>query len=493
MVLLANNGVLPLDPAGLKRVAVIGQSAAVARTQGGGSATVIPRHTVSPLAGLRAALPGAEVVYRPGAVVDAGVAPLPPDRLTHPTTGKPGVRVEFLDSEGRQLFAEHRYSTALVWFGGEAPVAEAARLVLETVYTPDSDGLGHVGFAGQAAGRILADGVPVVADHPVSAIDDLGAAFLNPSSATAAVAFTAARPVTLRAEFDLKESTAATGTLSLTLGLAPDNSDPDGLLAEAAAAVAQSDVAVVVVGTTPATESEGRDRTSLALPGRQDDLVRAVAATGTPTIVVVNSGAPVELPWADDVAAVLAGFFGGQEFGSALAGVLTGQSEPGGRLPMTWPGSLADVPVANTTPEDGELSYREGIHVGYRAWLKAGAQPAYPFGHGLSYTTWAWDSALWEDGRITVGLRNTGSRPGKQIVQVYAERADSVVDRPARWLVGAAVVRAEAGAVVTARVNLPRRAFQYWENGWMTEPGVYRLMIGPSLADLPLSLTVDWV
>ncbi len=494
-VLLRNDGVLPLDASSLGSVAVIGHNAREARTQGGGSATVLPERVTSPLDGIRAALENAEVRYELGAVVQEGVAEFPPARLINPVTGDRGVRVTFLDADGAEMFAEDRLSTALVWFGGDAPVADAHLLVLETRYTPEEDGEVLLGFAGANPGRVWVDGELVVDDTPVITGTDLGAAFLNPPSLTAAVPVRAGVPRHVRAEFALSESASAlAGALAVTAGIAPDDTDPDGLIARAAAAAAASDVAVVVVGTNSKVESEGYDRTDLALPGRQDDLVRAVAAANPRTIVVVNAGSPVALPWADDVAAIVQGYFGGQEFGSAIAAVLTGAAEPGGRLPTTWPAALADVPVTDVTPTDGVLRYDEGIHIGYRAWLRSGAEPAFAFGHGLGYTTWSWGAAQRHSVQglgdaVEVTLANTGDRPGKQVVQVYAERPDSSVDRPARWLVGFAVVRAQPGETVTATIPIPERRFAYWADGWVAEPGTYTLRAGASVVDLPLSLT----
>ena len=179
--------------------------------------------------------------------------------------------------------------------------------------------------------------------------------------------------------------------VSLTLGYAEPSGTPDELIAEAVVAAAEADMAVVVVGTTEEVESEGFDRTTLALPGRQDELVRRVAAANPRTIVVVNAGSPVELPWADEVAAVLLTWFPGQEAGHALADVLLGAAEPGGRLPTTWPVVAADCPVLSTTPVDGVLPYDEGVFIGYRAWDRAGAVPRFGFGHGLGYTSWAYE------------------------------------------------------------------------------------------------------
>jgi beta-glucosidase len=486
-VLLSNDGVLPVDASAIRSIAVIGHNAREARIQGGGSATVIPEHITSPLYGIREAFPGAEVTYNHGASVQDGVAEFPLNQLANPVTGDPGVRVTFFGADGAELATEDRRSTALVWFDGAVPLAASRLVAVEGLYTPVESGQIHLGFASANPGRIFVDGQLVVDDAPAIDATDLGAAFLNPPSLTAPLSVEAGITRRVRAEFDLQPNGLA---LALTIGVAPDDSEPDDRIAQAAAAAAASDLAVVVVGTNSKVESEGYDRTDLDLPGRQNDLVRAVAASGTPTIVIVNAGSPVVLPWVDQVSAVLQGYFGGQEFGSALGDVLTGRAEPGGRLPTTWPAALSDVPVTQVTPESGILRYTEGIHIGYRAWLRKAVQPAFWFGHGLGYTSWSWDVVQRHEDVIAVTLQNTGGRAGKQVVQVYAERRDSAVDRPARWLVGFAAVHAPAGATVTARIPLSPRRFAHWDSGWVIESGAFTLRIGASLADLPLS--TEW-
>jgi len=286
------------------------------------------------------------------------------------------------------------------------------------------------------------------------------------------------------------------GILGITVGLEADESDPERLLDEAVAAATGADVAIVVVGTNAQVESEGFDRDSLALPGRQDELVRRVAAVAPRTVVIVNSGSPVLLPWREEVDAVLLAWFGGQEFGAALADVLLGAVEPGGRLPTTWPAAEEDVPVRSVTPVDGRVVFDEGIHVGYRAWLRAGATPAYPFGHGLGYTTHALDDLrVSDDGAggitATVTVTNTGDRAGKQVVQAYASRPASSVDRPVRWLAGFASVHLEAGASAEVPVAIAARAFQHWDGGWRREPGAFRLHVGTSVDATPLERDVD--
>ncbi|QUH04163.1 glycoside hydrolase family 3 C-terminal domain-containing protein [Saccharopolyspora erythraea] len=487
-VLLANDGILPLaDPA---RIAVIGHNALHARTQGGGSATVLPDRVVSPLEGMRAAFPGAEVSYSLGAIVQEGLAELDRDAMRNPVTGEPGARVEMLDAEGALLFTEDRLASGLVYFGGDAPIGELATLVFETDYTPTESGPQRIGFASVGTGRVLVDGGLLTEQTAQAVGTDLGAAFLSPPAVSAPVHFRSGRSVRLRVEFSPQRMGGGlSNALSITIGTEPADVDADELIAEASRAAAEADVAVVVVGTNSRVESEGYDRADLNLPGRQDDLVRAVLAANPRTVVLVNSGAPVLLPWREQAAAIVLNYFAGQEYGAAVGDLLTGAREPGGRLPTTWPAAIDDVPVLDVTPVDGALAYDEDVHIGYRAWLRAGTTPAYPFGHGLGYTTWSLTDVTTTpitDGVATVELtaRNTGNRAGKHVVQVYASRPDSAIDRPARWLVGFATVRAQAGEAVEVRVPVHERDLAYWDDGWQHEPGEYTLHIGSSALDI---------
>lgn len=499
-VLLANDGILPLDAAGLRRVAVIGHNARQARTQGGGSATVIPERVISPLEALRLALPDAEVTYALGAIVQQGVAELPLAEMTNPATGEPGALVRFLDADGNELYREDRRATALIYFGGDAPIRTAATFEVSLRWTPEVSGEVLLGYAATGRGRVFVDGELRREDVAEAEGMDLGASILAPPAVTTPVTVTAGIPVDVRIEYDLRSRIlehGLEGIFGITVGLEPDVSDPQGLIDEAVRAASEAELAVVVVGTNAQVESEGIDRKNLALPGGQDDLVAAVAATGTPTVVVINAGAPVLLPWRDSVAALLVSYFGGQEKGHALADVLFGAVEPGGRLPTTWPVAEADIPVLTTTPVDGALEYAEGIHIGYRAWLKQDTAPAYWFGHGLGYTDIAVTDvqAPGEVGPdevavLTVQVDNRGSRDGKQVVQVYAEKDVSEVDRPVRWLVGFAPVRVPAGQKASVDVNVPTRLLAYWDDGWQYERGDYVLRIGTSAVDLPLSATV---
>ncbi|RZT87372.1 beta-glucosidase [Pseudonocardia sediminis] len=497
MVMVRNGrhgaGELPWGAGRLGSVAVIGHNASLARVQGGGSATVRPAAIVSPLEGLRAALGDDVVRYRLGAQVAEGVQPLAPASITNPATGEPGLRAVFRDAGGAELRTEDRTAASLIWMGPEIPAGtDHVELHARWVATPGTHRLGAAAVGGVA---LDVDGATVLDTEAVLTGDEGPGAEIFEAPSVSAPVTVGGEP----AELVLRFRPRGGGTLAIvavTLGEELVVHDPDAEIAAAAALAAESDVALVVVGTNDRIESEGFDRTSLALPGHQDALVRAVAAANPRTVVLVNSGSPVLLPWRDDVAAVLLGWFGGERFGEAVADVLLGAVEPGGRLPTTWPATGTEKAVLSGVPADGTLRYEEGVHVGHRNWLRTGETPAYPFGHGLGYTTWTLDAATagapTSDGGVSaeVTLTNTGTRTGRQVVQAYLSRDGGDVDRPARWLAGWTVVDAGPGAT-TVTVPISARAFQHWSPvGWATEPGTFTLHVGFSVADTPLTAEI---
>ncbi|TMR92109.1 beta-glucosidase family protein [Nonomuraea basaltis] len=468
--LLTNDGVLPLRE--VRTIAVIGAAASEARVMGGGSAQVFPDRVVSPLEGLGER---AEIRYALGTDPRVRLAP-----LASPT------RALFLDADGGVL-AEHPLATGEArWIGQLPPGVDGERLTavrLLTTYTPRVPGEHQLSVAGVGAFTVTVNGETVLDDTITLPGGDPATAFLSPPERRMTVPMTAGEAY----ELTVTHPAGTLGTMafvSFTLGHADPSPGEEARMAEAVRVAAECDVAVVVAGTTPEVESEGFDRTDLRLPGRQDELVRAVAAANPRTVVVVNAGSPVEMPWAEEVAAVLLTWFPGQEAGAALADVLFGDAEPGGRLPTTWPRRLEDVPVVNVTPVDGAVPYEEGVFIGYRAWQRSGRTPAFWFGHGLGYTTWSYDSIVAEGSAVTVAVTNTGDRPGREVVQFY------VSDGAERRLAGFDVVEAEPGQTVVTTVFLPERVFQAWEDGWRTVEGAYTVEAGRNVADPRLSVTV---
>jgi beta-glucosidase len=492
-VVLAGNpaGLLPLDATQLTSIAVIGALARDARVLGGGSATVFPARVVSPLDGLTAALPDSvKVTYAMGADVRG-------DKLA-PAAGPQwsGLRATFRDSGGRDLHATALATGAGRWLqlpDGVEP-GQLGTVEISGRLTAEVGGTHQLGIRGIGEFSLVVAGHRMFDGRVEPSAEDAASPFLSPPERRIALGLTAGSVTDVSLTLRVASAVPA---VSMSLGYAAPLASPEELLAEAADAAAAADVAVVVVGTTEEVESEGFDRTTLALPGRQDELVRRVVAANPRAVVAVNAGSPVELPWADDVGAVLLTWFGGQEAGHALADVLLGIAEPGGRLPTTWPARERDCPVLTTRPSDGVLRYEEGLFIGYRAYERAGITPRYPFGHGLGYTTWEYEHITADQRAVTVTVRNTGARAGREVVQVYAgPSGEDTAGRPRRWLAGFAPVAAAPGKASTVTIGLPERAFQIWaggadDGGWQTISGEYVIEAARSRADIRLTATVQ--
>jgi beta-glucosidase len=300
-------------------------------------------------------------------------------------------------------------------------------------------------------------------------------------------------------------------------------------------AARQADITIFVVGTNAYWETEGRDRETMDLPGSQVELVEKVLAANARTVVIVNSGAPVSLPFAGKAAALLQCWFAGQELGNALAAVLFGDADPGGRLPLTIPERLEHAPAFGNFPaESSSVRYGEGLLMGYR-WYEARHLPVlFPFGHGLSYTTFEYGRPRTSARRLPAGGRlevevdvtNTGSRPGTEVVQLYVAPPGRTAPgsrlRPPKQLKGFAKVRLQPGEMATVRLELVERAFAYWDvadlefagllnqlarsdgdkqsaarhrqkAGWYIDPGTYQLQVGRSSADIVHALEIEVV
>jgi beta-glucosidase len=493
--------VLPLDLSAIRSIALIGPNAVSPVTQGGGSATVPQISVSTPARALTEALAGlARVTVHPGCVTWSSVPEPEPAALRDPDTGEPGVRLEFRTEDGQLAGTEHRTATMFTWWDGlPTGIGWGGRgtIVLRARYRAAQGGPHVIGAGGVGQLTVAVDGTQVAAGHPGVPADPVEVMV---------------RPGEVRTTVDLAEGQEAEigisllpedwpqGPVAIRLGIVPA---PDGgtLLREAVQAARNADAAVVVVGSGPATESEGFDRPGLGLPGDQDELIRRVAEVNDRTVVVVNAGMPVLMPWADQVAAIGCCWLPGQAMGDALADVLLGRAEPGGRLPVTIPVAEADCPVLHSVPEGGRLEYTEGLLIGYRGYDQAGKAPRFAFGHGLGYTTWEYLSAAAESTvvgpadelALTVMIRNTGPRQGREVVQAYVEPVTSEAGRPVRALAAFAAVIAEPGETAEVRLTVPARAFARFDEtvrAWVWPPGEFAVRIGRSSADLRLSVRV---
>jgi beta-glucosidase len=289
------------------------------------------------------------------------------------------------------------------------------------------------------------------------------------------------------------------GRVGYAAGYDPVTGRSDAARLRAATDLARSvDVPVVFVGLPAVDETEGCDRTSLTLPSAHDDLVSAVCAANPRTVVVLVNGAPVLLPWAEQPAAIVEAYLGGQAAGSAIVDVLAGDAEPGGRLAESFPGSMVFPAEENFTGLRRQVQYREGLYVGYRFHDSADVAPRFAFGHGLSYTTFEWTeiqvSGSGCDRTVEVTVTNTGERSGSDVVQLYVRDLESTVYRPDRELTAFAKVHLDAGESETVQLQLDERSFAYYdvdERRWRVESGEFELLIAASSCDVRDAVTID--
>jgi len=497
VVLADTEHALPLaDPGSVKSVALIGPNAVATYVQGGGSALVNPQHTHSGFDSFQAAFPGATVEVVAG--THARVKPLVADagRLTDPVAGRPGIHVAALAADGSVLMEDTWTTPDIFW---REPLPDGTvRVRLTTDVGLPEPGDHWVGAAMPGAHRITVGGVLVAEDeHPI----DTDQVFLRSQHRHVPFAGTSvAGGGTVRVEAEGQYFTGDNWSqfVRAIIHHNPPEPSPAETIAAAAARAQAVDLPVVIVGTNSDVESEGWDRTTLDLPGEQNALVEAVLAVRPDAVIVVNAGAPVILPWLDKAQRVLWTWFPGQEGTRPVADVLTGRTEPTGRLPWTLPASYADVPVPDALPVGPDLvvDYAEGVDVGYRGWLRLGRTPARPFGFGLGWTTWEYGVATAEaagnDVSVTVTVRNTGPRRGRETVQVYASGPGA--GRPVRWLAGFTGVEADPGETVAVTVHLRRRAFEVWDtttHAWVRPRGTYTLQAGRNVTDLRGAASLD--
>jgi beta-glucosidase len=496
MVLLRNEGdLLPLAAAELRAVAVIGPNAEVGQLQGGGSSGVQPHYEVHPLEALRERF-GADVTvhHEVGCKTEKYVTPFDAEQL-RPASGedRPGLTLEYwnnADLGGTPVLGRVVRRSRAIWFNDVAPEVDFADFSARYSgsFTPLESGLHTFGLMSAGLSRMYLDDELILDNWTQQTPGD--AFFAEGSSEiSTAMPLEALRPYELRIEFRRPES----GDAAIQFGVNPPF--PEDAIERAVAAAARANVAIVVVGTSGEWESEGHDRLDMRLPGRQDELIERVVAANPRTIVVLNSGSPVSLPWLERVPAVIQAWLGGQEFGHALADVLCGDVNPSGRLVSTFPVRLEDTPAFTNYPgENGRVDYGEGIFVGYRWYDTRRIEPRVPFGHGLSFTTFEYgplevavEQARGAAVELSVEITNSGDRAGQEVVQLYLHDRDSRLARPEQELVAFHKVALEPGEKRRVEFSLDDRSLSYWDpalHAWVAEPGEFELRVGASSRDL---------
>ena len=472
-VLLKNEGgLLPLATG--STIALLGPNAERGQVQGGGSARVRASRPSMPLAALMAR--DVVVVHEQGCRIDKRLAAM---------RGQFDVRYVGVDGETADQQTDR---LSFLWMENPAPNIDIAAfgVSISGSFTPDVTGDWQVSLTVVGSAVLRIDGKIMV---DLTEAQTGGAFFgLGNHEVRVPLACEAGVPRQVSVEIVVEERSQLRGLL---VGAEPPATAD--AMERAVAAAGAADVAVLVIGTNADWETEGEDRTSMALPGAQDELVRRVAAANPRTVVVVNAGSPVSMPWLGDVAAVLQVWFPGEEFGDALADMLLGVAEPGGRLPITIPRQLSDTPAfAHYPGAEDRMAYGEGLLIGHRWYDANGIEPAFAFGHGLGYTQWQLgEAALTGDSRqgvvVTVPVHNTGDRDGTTVVQCYVEPLELQPGRPLRTLQAFTRISAAAGERCEVTLELPARAFCQWSpeaHGWVPSRGDHRVLLGWSSAQL---------
>ena len=504
VVLLKNDGdLLPLSPAAIRTVAVVGPNAAARRIQGGGSSEVRAGRQISILQAI------GDLLGDPGKVVHAEGGdnePVPPAarvEMFSPDAGRGavGLLCEYFATADRsdapyRSRVERRIGKLVSAAAMSGMNAELGALRWSGWFWPERSGRHEFSIRAPGEVRIELDGETLVSMATSGAIDTLDVAGVPVIRRIAGIELEAGRGYPVIIDYIRPADRTSLAWEQVFVGVRP----PRGSIEQAAELAAGADAAIVIIGAASISEGEGYDRENLDLPGDQNALVEAVIAANPRTIVVLMNGAPYAMPWVDHVPAILEGWLGGEEGPDAVARILFGQAEPSGSLPVTFPRAIEDTPAFPYYPGDETALYGEGLFVGYRHFDRAAQAPLFPFGHGRTYTRFAYsDVRAPEEVKagdvvdVSFTLANIGQRSGKETAQLYVRPRGPSVERPVKELKGFAKVALAPGESREVCLKLDARAFSFYDptrRAWIAEPGAYDLLIGASAADIELQTTV---
>lgn len=487
MVLLKNDGALLPLPASPGTIAVIGPNARVARIMGGGSAQLNAMHAVTPWDGLAERLGADRLIFAEGCT-NKRWEPLLEGALTVEYFANP-------DLDGPPVHTGTEQNAVQFWIppiGGGMVDPRAFSARLSGSFTPSVSGIWRAGVHASGPIRMLIDG-KLVADAWTNWTK--GRTFFEEGNdeVTAEIKLQAGQTYAVTIEFRAKPGANLDfSALRAGIGLPMGGEAID----EAVRVAATADAVVLCLGRSGEWDTEGSDLTDIRLPGRQDELAAAVLAANPRTVVVLQTGGPVEMPWLTQASAVLQAWYPGQEAGHAIADVLFGDAEPSGRLPQTFPARLEDNPTHSQDPEtypglDGKVRYEEALFTGHRHYDKTGIQPLFPFGHGLGYTKFALKGLAVQADEYGIiaqtQLTNTGGKAGSTVVQLYIGPSDVPQDRPSRQMRGFAKVTLGPGESRLVALRADLRSFECWDEhsrSWQFIGGEWQAMVGFSATDI---------
>lgn len=503
---------LPLVPKDNLTLGVIGPNAAIGQIQGGGSSAVSPHYQVMPLPALQAAFPSLQ--YAPGCYNHKYI-PMPDTNcLQLMEEDSSGINLQLWDNpemDGKAIHTRTISAQPSPW--GFIPLGIPGRktaglpggdksddntgfsAVLESRFTATQDGLHSFGLLSSDKSRLFIDDVELI-DNWTN--PQPGDAFFGHGSSEqrGSQVLEANNSYHLKIEF---QSTSNSMLEGVRFGVLHEPNDNP--LSAAISVAENTDAVVLVVGSNSDWETEGNDRKDMQLPGDQNALISAVAAVNPNTLVVLNTGAPMAMPWLNEVAAVIQAWLPGQEFGNALVDVITGACDASGRLPTTFPKQFEDSPSNPHYPgENGVVRYEEGLLMGYRGYQQQQVSPLFAFGHGLSYTQWEMsdlaitcsDTGAQRSIEARLLLANTGIRDGTQVLQVYVSDQTGAVQQPPMALAAFQKIELKAGQQQEVHFEISSAALRYWESsgassGWRYPPGKYRIHLGTAADNLQLT------
>ncbi|KAJ4162057.1 Beta-glucosidase B [Fusarium oxysporum] len=519
IVLLKNSAkLLPLSNLDGRRIAILGPNALRSVATGGGSSNLAPHYRTTPYQSIKseiaAKFPTAKVHAHAGILTHRYIPLVDQNVMTNPETGKPGFQLclyRNMNHGGQPFMVEHRPSSNLVCYDGLPPeltTGERYSYRGRTVLKPKTTGLHEFSLSSCGPGKLMLDGEVIIdiERHWWSPKSSLFMSYGSPEKRVK-VYMEAGREYELLLESISREPKPYNLDYMAELereevqdggrvGFMENPGDLDRFFQDGIVMARDSDVAIVVVGKDHEWETETSDMVSIDLPGRSNEFISAVAAANPNTIVVNQTGSPITMPWKDKVSAIIQAWYQGQEQGNCLADVLLGTVNPSGKLPITFPKRIEDTPPYDNYPgENDVVYYGEGIYAGYRFYDYRKIEPLFPFGAGLSYTTFEYSNMRISGNEfheeagieVEVDVTNIGPRDGKEIVQFYVGQINPRLHRPVRELKGWEKVFVPVGRTVTARMKIDKVSLSYWDDSvakWVIEKDAeYRVTAAKDSSD----------